>query len=165
MPFGVMMVRLTGKMTLIAVGKLHSAYWRAAQQEYLTRLRRYTDITLIEVKDVVGRGTPDAVAMQREGEALLAAAKDARRMIALTATGKQMESLQLAEFLRKQFEVYGSLAFLIGGPVGLSPEVLAACDDTLSLSLLTFPHELARVVLLEQLYRAATIIGGEKYHK
>jgi len=54
---------------------------------------------------------------------------------------------------------------LIGGPVGLAPEVLKNCDDTWSLSLLTFPHELARVVLLEQLYRAATIIGGEKYHK
>jgi len=158
-------MRLTGKITLVTVGKLHSAYWRDAQQEYLARLRRYTDVTLIEVKDVVGRGTPDAVAMQREGEAFLAAAKDARRLIALTATGRQMDSPGLADFLRKQIEVYGSLAFLIGGPVGLSPEVLAACDDTLSLSPLTFPHELARVVLLEQLYRAATIIGGEKYHK
>lgn len=128
-------------------------------------MRRYTDVTLIEVKDVVGQGTPDGVAMQREGEALLAAAKDARRVIALTVTGKQMDIPQLAEFLRKQIEVYGSLAFLIGGPVGLSPDVLAACDETLSLSLLTYPHELARVVLLEQLYRAATIIGGEKYHK
>lgn len=159
------MVRLTGKITLVAVGKLHGVYWRAAQQEYLVRLRRYTDVTLIEVKDVVGQGTPDGVAMQREGEALLAAARNARRVIALTATGRQMDSPQLAEFLRKQIEVYGSLAFLIGGPVGLSPDVLAACDETLSLSLLTFPHELARVVLLEQLYRAATIIGGEKYHK
>ena len=158
-------MRLTGKIMIVAVGKLHGAYWRAAQQEYLARLRRYTDVTLIEVRDVVGRGTPDGVATQREGEALLAAAKDARRLIALTATGKQMDSPELAEFLRKQIEVYGSLAFLIGGPVGLAPEVVATCDDTLSLSSLTFPHELARVVLLEQLYRAATIIGGEKYHK
>lgn len=160
-----MIVRLTGKITLVVVGKLHGAYWRAAQQEYLARLRRYTDVTLIEVKDFVGQGMSDGVAMQREGEALLAAAKDARRLIALTVTGRQMDSPGLANFLRKQIEVYGSLAFLIGGPIGLSPEVLAACDDTLSLSLLTFPHELARVVLLEQLYRAATIIGGEKYHK
>ncbi|MGC9397380.1 MAG: 23S rRNA (pseudouridine(1915)-N(3))-methyltransferase RlmH [Anaerolineae bacterium] len=156
---------LTGKITLAAVGKLHGAYWRAAQQEYLARLRRYTDVKLIEVKDVVGRGIPDVVAMQREGEALLAAAKDARRVIALTATGKQMDSPGLADFLQKQIEIYGSLAFLIGGPVGLAPEVLKNCDDTLSLSPLTFPHELARVILLEQLYRAATILSGEQYHK
>jgi 23S rRNA (pseudouridine1915-N3)-methyltransferase len=103
--------------------------------------------------------------MQREGVTLLAAAKDARRVIALSATGKQMDSPGLADFLRKQIEIYGSLAFLIGGPVGLAPEVLKSCDDTLSLSSLTFPHELARVILLEQLYRAATIIAGEKYHK
>ncbi len=158
-------MRLMGKISIVAVGKLHGAYWRAAQQEYLARLRRYTDVILIEVKDVVGRGMPDAVAMQREGEALLAAAREARHLIALSATGKQMDSPGLADFLRKQIEVYGSLAFLVGGPVGLSPEVLTACDDALSLSPLTFPHELARVILLEQLYRAATIIGAEKYHK
>ncbi|MFN2108060.1 MAG: 23S rRNA (pseudouridine(1915)-N(3))-methyltransferase RlmH [Anaerolineae bacterium] len=158
-------MRLMGKIAIIAVGKLHGAYWRAAQQDYLARLRRYTDVRLIVVKDVVGRGIPDSVAMQREGVTLLAAAKDARRVIALSATGKQMDSPGLADFLRKQIEIYGSLAFLIGGPVGLAPEVLKSCDDTLSLSPLTFPHELARVILLEQLYRAATIINGEKYHK
>jgi 23S rRNA (pseudouridine1915-N3)-methyltransferase len=160
-----MTMRFMGKVMIVAVGKLHSAYWRAAQQEYLARLRRYADVTLIEVKDVVGRGVPDGVAMQREGEALLAAAKDARRVIALSATGKQMDSLSLADFLQKQIEIYGSLAFLIGGPVGLAPEVLKNSDDMLSLSPLTFPHELARVILLEQLYRAATIVAGEKYHK
>lgn len=158
------MARLAGKIIIVAVGKLHSD-WRAAQQDYLARLRRYTDVTLVEVKDVVGQGAPDTVALQREGEALLAAAKGARRVIALSATGKQMDSLGLADFLRKQIDVYRSLAFVIGGPVGLSPQVLAACDDKLSLSPLTFPHELARVILLEQLYRAATIISGEKYHK
>jgi len=158
-------MRLSGRIAIIAVGKLHGAYWRAAQQEYLARLHRYTDVKLIEVKDVVGRGIPDGVAMQREGESLLAAAKDARRVIALSATGKQMDSPGLADFLRKQIEIYGSLAFLVGGPVGLAPEVLRTCDEMLSLSPLTFTHELARVILLEQLYRAATIINGEKYHK
>jgi 23S rRNA (pseudouridine1915-N3)-methyltransferase len=160
-----MTMRLSGKIMIVAVGKLHGAYWRAAQQDYLARLRRYTDVTLVEVKDAIGRGAPDAVAIQREGESLLAAAKDTRRVIALTANGRQMDSPGLADFLRKQIEIYGSLAFLIGGPVGLAPEVLKICDDTLSLSPLTFPHELARVILLEQLYRAATIIAGEKYHK
>jgi len=159
------MARLSGKITIVAVGKLRSEHWRAAQQDYLKRLRRYTHVALVEIKDAIGRSLPDAVAMQREGTALLAAAKDAHRTIALSATGKQMDSLRLASFLRKRIEVYGTIAFLIGGPVGLSPEVLAACDEQLSLSSLTFPHELARVVLLEQLYRAATILSGEKYHK
>jgi len=159
------MARLSGTITVAAVGKLRAAHWRAAQQDYLKRLRRYTQVQLVEVKDAVGRGLPDAVAMQREGAALLTAAKDARRIIALHAAGKQMDSLQLAKFLRKQIEVYGRVAFLIGGPVGLSTEVLEACDDQFSLSALTFPHELARVMLLEQLYRAATILSGEKYHK
>lgn len=159
------MPRLSGKIAIAAVGKLRSEHWRAAQQDYLKRLQRYTQVTLIEVRDAVGRGVPDDVAMRREGEALLSAVKAARHTIALTANGKQMGSPQLAKFLRKQIDVFGSIAFLIGGPVGLSPEVLEACDDQLSLSALTFPHELARVVLLEQLYRAATILGGEKYHK
>lgn len=159
------MARLSGKITIITVGKLRNEHWRTAQRDYLKRLRRYTQVSLVEVRDAVGRSLPDDVAMQREGAALLAAAKDARRTIALNATGKQIDSPQLAEFLRKQIEVYGSVAFLIGGPVGLAPEVLATCDDQLSLSSLTFPHELARVILLEQLYRAATILGGEKYHK
>ncbi len=158
------MVWLAGKIILVAVGKLRGE-WRTAQQDYLTRLRRYTTVTLIEVKDVVGAGLPDSIAMRREGEALLMAAKDARRRIALSASGKLLDSVGLADFLHKQIEVYGSVAFLIGGPLGLAPEVLATCEETLSLSPLTFPHELARVILLEQLYRAATIIGGEKYHK
>lgn len=159
------MVRLSGKITIVAVGKLRSDHWRAAQQDYLKRLRRYTHVALVEVKDAVGHGLPDDVAIQREGAALLAAVKDAHRTIALHADGKLVDSLQFAAFLRKRIEVYGSVAFLIGGPVGLAPEVLAACDEQLSLSALTFPHELARVMLLEQLYRAATILSGEKYHK
>ncbi|HQE93346.1 MAG TPA: 23S rRNA (pseudouridine(1915)-N(3))-methyltransferase RlmH [Anaerolineae bacterium] len=159
-----MNVRQAGKIIIVAVGKLHDEWW-TAQQDYLARLRRYTDVTLVEVKDAVGRGASDAVAVQREGEALLSAAQDARRRIALSVTGKQMDSPGLAVFLRQQIEVYGSLAFLIGGPLGLSPAVIAACQNTLSLSSFTFPHEMARVILLEQLYRAATIISGEKYHK
>jgi len=67
--------------------------------------------------------------------------------------------------LQRQIQIYGQLAFLIGGPMGFSDEVLTQCDEQLSLSPLTFPHELARVMLLEQLYRACTILGNEPYHK
>ena len=83
----------------------------------------------------------------------------------MTPTGKQLDSLELASFVRNQIGLYGRLAFVIGGPLGLSDEVLQACQETLSLSRLTFTHEIARLILLEQLYRAGTIVAGENYHK
>lgn len=159
------MPRVMGQMLIAAVGKLRTAYWLAAQQEYLKRLERYTNVTLIEVKDVTGRSIPDQVAMQREGEALLKAAESAAYKVALTPDGRQMTSPALAKWLQTTIEQHGRLAFLIGGPPGFAEAVVAASDFQLSLSPLTFPHELARVMLLEQLYRAFTILHGEKYHK
>lgn len=159
------MVRLSGQVTLIAVGKLKRDYWKQAQLEYQQRLGRYTDLTLVEVRDVVGKGLPDAVALRQEGEQLLKAAESAVRKVALTSVGVQMSSTQLARYLQRQVQLYRTLAFFIGGPLGFSDEFLAACDEQLSLSTLTFPHELARIMFLEQLYRAATILSGEKYHK
>jgi 23S rRNA (pseudouridine1915-N3)-methyltransferase len=83
----------------------------------------------------------------------------------MTATGRQHSSAELAAWLQTQLEQVGTLAFLIGGPVGFDPATIAAAHEQLALSRLTLPHELARVVLLEQLYRAFTIIHGEPYHK
>jgi 23S rRNA (pseudouridine1915-N3)-methyltransferase len=155
----------SGHILIAAVGKLKRREWRAAQDDYMTRLNRYTDATLQEVKDAVGRGFPDAVAMQREGEALLKATADSQRRILLSADGRVMTSKQLARFLQEQIELYGRVAFLVGGPLGFAPEVEEGADGRLSLSRLTFPHELARIMLLEQLYRGFTILRGEPYHK
>ncbi len=157
--------KLGGQILIAAVGKLKTAHWKAAQEDYLGRLNRYTSARLVEVKDSVGRGDPDDVAAEKEGRLLLEASEGAGRRIALDGGGRQLDSPGLARFLEKQLEVYGKLALLIGGPVGHSSKTLDSCDDKLSLSLLTLPHELARVLLLEQLYRAATIVSGEKYHK
>jgi len=154
-----------GHIELIVVGKIRSQPWLLAQADYVKRLGYYTRFNLVEVKDYVGRGQPDAVAMQKEGELLLKAADGAGRLILLTPEGQHPTSPGLARYLQKQIEVYGRLAFLIGGPLGFSEEVLAAAHDQLSLSPLTFTHELARVILLEQLYRAFTILNGENYHK
>lgn len=159
------MKRLGGQILIAAVGRLKTPHWEAAQDDYLGRLGRYTAARLVEVKDAVGRGEPDRVAADREGRLLLEASEGAGRRIALHRTGRRLDSPGLARFLERQVEVYGKLALLIGGPVGLSTEVLAASAEKLSLSGLTLPHELARVLLLEQLYRVATILGGEKYHK
>lgn len=149
---------------VVAVGKLNSRHWLLAQEDYVKRLRRYADFYLAEVKDVVGRGLPDEVAVAREGE-LLRQAAGAGQLILLTPAGTQMSSPELARFLRRQMEEYGRCSFLVGGPLGFSPGLLAFAHAQLSLSALTFPHELARIMLLEQLYRAFTILNNEKYHK
>jgi 23S rRNA (pseudouridine1915-N3)-methyltransferase len=159
------MTRKFGTIHLIAVGKIKTKHWRSAQQEYEKRLRRYTTFDLKEVKDFVGRGSPDAVAMQKEGELLLKGAAQANRLILLSPDGQQMTSPGLAKWLRQGIVNNGRLAFLIGGPLGFSDEVVAAGHEQLALSPLTFTHELARVIFMEQLYRAFTILNGEKYHK
>lgn len=158
------MARPMGAITVAAVGRLRARAWELAQQEYLGRLRHYTRLKLVEVKDAVG-GAPDGVAMQQEGEALLKAVAGAQRVILLAPEGVEMGSPELARFLQKEIEVYGRIAFLIGGPLGVSEAVLDAAHVRLSLSRLTFTHEMARVILLEQLYRAFTILHGERYHK
>ncbi|MFA5975105.1 MAG: 23S rRNA (pseudouridine(1915)-N(3))-methyltransferase RlmH [Elusimicrobiota bacterium] len=154
-----------GLLRIAVVGKLRQAHWRSAQDIYVERLTRYTTLDVVEVKDWVGQGLPDARAAEKEGEALLQVSASARNRIALTPAGKSFTTPGLAQFLEKQIETFGSLAFFIGGPVGLSSAVLKACPTSLSLSPLTFPHELARVIWLEQLYRSFTILAGEKYHK
>jgi len=157
--------RAIGHVTVAAVGRLRERHWQAAQEDYARRLARYTAFELVEVRDVVGKSVPDTVAAAREGEQLLAAAPRGARLVLLTPDGRQMSSPELANWLQSQLEQHGSLAFLIGGPVGFDPATAAAAHERLALSRLTFPHELARVVLLEQLYRAFTIVHGEPYHK
>ena len=153
------------QITVAAVGKLRRREWQAAQADYLKRLRRYADVELVEVKDAVGQGFPDAVAKRREGEQLLKATAVARRRILLTSEGKELSSEGLASFVQKEMETFGRIAFLLGGPLGFGTEVMKTATVRLSLSRLTFPHELARIIFLEQLYRAFTIMRGEKYHK
>ena len=159
------MPRAIGHLTVAAVGRLRERHWQAAQDEYARRLGRYTNFQLVEVRDMVGKVQPDAVAAAREGEQLLAAAPRGARLVLMTADGRQMDSPELAAWLQGQLEQYGALAFLIGGPVGFDQATAAAAHERLGLSRLTFPHELARVILLEQLYRAFTIWHGEPYHK
>lgn len=153
-----------GQLDVIAVGKLRTREWQAAQREYGKRIKHYIKLKLTEVRDAPG-SLPAAVALQREGEQLLQAAQQAQRIILLTPDGAEMDSPEFAAFLRKQIEVYGRVAWLIGGPLGVAEEVATAAHTTFALSRLTFPHEMARVILLEQLYRAFTIMRGESYHK
>jgi 23S rRNA (pseudouridine1915-N3)-methyltransferase len=159
------MIHVPGTLTVVAVGKLRTPHWLAAQTDYLERLQRYLTVQLVEVRDVVGTGVPDHVAIQQEGEQLLEAASAAHHSIALDEKGKHATSVGFSRYLQRRLEIHGRLAFLIGGPVGLSDEALEKSDERLALSMMTLPHELARVLLLEQIYRAMTILSGQSYHK
>ena len=143
---------------------------RALADEYLKRLGRYDRYEEIELPDLPEPGEGSAVLEEkvktREGEAILARIKPGDRVIALTIGGKARSSEDLAKHLRElKTAGCGRLVFVIGGSLGLGGNVLARADEELSMSAMTFPHQLARVMLLEQLYRAEKINAGERYHK
>lgn len=131
--------------------------------EFEARARRYFDLEVVEVR--AGRGTPARV-VEAEGAALCARLPARHRCFVLTRTGRRMSSREIADELR-DIATYGpsGASWVIGGAYGLSETVLAKADRRVSLSALTLPHELARLVLAEQLYRAGTIQRGEPYHK
>ncbi|MSR07855.1 MAG: 23S rRNA (pseudouridine(1915)-N(3))-methyltransferase RlmH [Gemmatimonadetes bacterium] len=149
---------------VLAVGKLRDASVRAACQDYVTRARRYFRI---EVREVAGRASKRSAleTTKSEGKALLAALPENGTMVALTRTGRAEDSQRFAGRVAAWQRSGRDVALLIGGAFGLDPEVLQRSDSQLSLSSFTLPHEMARLVLLEQLYRAGTILKGEPYHK
>jgi 23S rRNA (pseudouridine1915-N3)-methyltransferase len=150
---------------LVAVGKLKNAALRNACEDYYKRVRNYLKLEVCEVRDG-GRTDRDAEAARKsEGKALLKAVPGGALVVAVTRTGRASSSSELAGQLEQWRREDRDVVFLVGGAHGLDAAVLAASDLRLSLSAMTFPHELARLVLLEQLYRACTISRGEPYHK
>lgn len=152
------------RITLVAVGALRGPGFRAACDEYLARLRRYVDATEREVKEA-GRIKDVASRQQAEAERLAAAVPDGATVIALAREGTGWSSRDLATQMTRWQRDARPVAFLIGGSTGLASPVIARAAARWSLGPLTLPHELARVVVLEQLYRACTILRGEPYHK
>ena len=157
-------------ITVVSAGKLKEKPFRQMADEYLKRLGRFGKIEEIEVPDLPERegASPaeEARIRTREGEAMLQRLKPGDRVIALTIPGKQLSSPELAEEIREaKNRGCGRLVFLIGGSLGLGENVLARADAEMSMSRMTFPHQLAKVMLLEQLYRAEKINAGERYHK
>ena len=157
-------------ITVIAVGKLKEAFWVSACAEYLKRLSAYAKVTVREVADVdPARAGGDAAAVEREGEgvcAALAKLPERTHVVLLDIRGRERSSEELAERL-EELAVGGvsDVAFVIGGSCGVSAAVRARANETLSFGPITLPHNLARVVLLEQIYRAFKINRGEPYHK
>jgi 23S rRNA (pseudouridine1915-N3)-methyltransferase len=154
---------------ILAVGKTRMRFIELGIDEYLRRLRPYARIELVILPAVKIPPRIDekaaAAVKQTEGRAILSALSPGEHLIALSERGRELTSEEFAALIQKLTLCGESrLAFAVGGTLGLSPEVLAAARTVLSLSRFTFTHELARLVLLEQLYRAFRIIHGEPYH-
>lgn len=158
------------KITLLTVGKIKEKYLRDAVSEYSKRLSRYCKLEIIEVAD---EKTPDQASLaeeeairQKEGEKILKQLKNDSYVITLEIAGKMLTSEELAGKI-DTLGIRGTshITFIIGGSLGLSDEVLQRSDYGLSFSKMTFPHQLMRVILLEQIYRGYRIIKNEPYHK
>jgi 23S rRNA (pseudouridine1915-N3)-methyltransferase len=157
-------------INIISVGKLKEKYLKDGIDEYKKRLTRYCTIEIIEVPDEkapenLSEKEEDQV-KEKEGQNILKNIKDTTYVVALDIKGKMFTSEELSEFIGER-ALCGdsSIAFIIGGSLGLSKQVLDRADYKLSFSKMTFPHQLMRVILLEQIYRGYRIINGEPYHK
>ncbi|GFI61377.1 ribosomal RNA large subunit methyltransferase H [Clostridiales bacterium] len=158
------------KVTIIGVGRLKEKFWRDAVAEYSKRLGRYIKLDIIEVPDEKAPETMSDAEVEavkkREGAGILKNIREGAFVIALSIKGKMLSSEELADFLgERMIRGDGNIVFVIGGSLGLSQEVLNRADFELSFSKMTFPHQLMRVILLEQFYRAIKIMRNEPYHK
>ena len=157
-------------ISIITVGKLKEKYLKEGINEYLKRLSKYAKVEIIEVAD---EKAPENLSEReaemvkdKEGQGILKYIKDNMYVVALDIKGKQLSSEELADFLNQRAVLGESnIAFVIGGSLGLSQLVLNRANYKLSFSKMTFPHQLMRLILLEQIYRGFRIIKGEPYHK
>ena len=161
-------------ITIIAVGKIKEKYWKEALAEYLQRLSAFAKVEVVELPDRDAHAdTPERI-QAAEGEDILKRLHSSqkggggsnRQLIALDARGKQRSSEELSAYL-EQLKLHGisKLTFIIGGSHGLSSKVMACADESLSFGAQTWPHNMARVMLAEQLYRAFAISNNHPYHK
>lgn len=156
-------------ISIVCIGKIKESFFRGALDEYSKRLSRFAKLDIIEVRDEKIPDNPsekeiDAI-LEKEGAAVLAKIPKNSRIIAMCIEGKELSSTQLAEKIREISMTASHITFIIGGSLGLSDKVKAAADFKLSFGKITLPHQLMRVVLTEQIYRAFKINAGENYHK
>ena len=151
---------------LWVVGKTDLSYWREAQEEYVRRLTHYLPFTLHIFPDIKNAARlSEAQQKAQEGQALLKAMQPSDRCVLLDEKGTEHTSVGFSAYLSRQLQQPAKrLLFLIGGPYGFSDAVYARASDRVSVSRMTFSHQMVRVIFLEQLYRAMTILRGESYH-
>ena len=157
------------KIKIYVIGKAKSFY-ELGSEEYVKRLSSYSQIEIIELKDESLPDNPNESEIKKakdsEGKKVLSKLSDKEYLIALDLNKKEMCSEEFAKYLSSKLEANGSkISFVIGGSYGLSDELKNRVNDSISLSKLTFPHQLARLILLEQLFRAFKILNNETYHK
>ena len=150
---------------LVAVGRVKNAHIRDSCEAYVGRIRRYVKIEIVDVRDAGRTDAAAASARRTEGAAILRSIPEGAVLVALSRAGAQETSVRFARRLERYLRDGRDVAFVIGGAHGLDERVLQGADFTLSLSEMTLPHEIARLALLEQVYRACTIMRGEPYHK
>lgn len=158
------------KITIITVGKLKEKYWKMAVDEYVKRLGAYTKLELVEVadeKDSDNMSEKDIeIAKRKEAERILSKVKDDSFVYTLEILGKQLDSVQLSKEMEQKMNTGKShLIFIIGGSNGLHQSVMDRSNYALSFSKMTFPHQMMKVILLEQVYRGFRIMKGQSYHK
>ncbi len=158
------------KITIVCVGKIKEKFYRDALAEYTKRLSRYCSLSITEVADEKTKEQASdvecAIIKDREGERILKSIREDGYVIALAIDGKNLDSVELSKKIENlALTGKSNLYFVIGGSLGLSDEVMNRADYKLSFSRMTFPHQLMRVILLEQIYRSYRIINHEPYHK
>lgn len=155
------------KINVIVVGKTKENWIKEGIQHYRQLLKRYTEVKLVEIKEEKASVSPSAKSIiEKEADKILDSLNKSSLCIALDVKGECNNSEVFANYFRSNLnQGYNEFTFVIGGPLGLSPRVLSVCPFKLSLSPMTFTHEMSRVILLEQIYRAFSIIQGSKYHK
>lgn len=158
------------KITIVCVGKIKEKFYRDALAEYTKRLSRYCSLSITEVADEKTKEQASdvecAIIKDREGERILKSIREDGYVITLAIEGKNLDSVELSKTIENlALTGKSNLYFVIGGSLGLSDEVMKRADYKLSFSRMTFPHQLMRVILLEQIYRSYRIINHEPYHK
>lgn len=154
------------KILLVVVGKTSTPYIASAVEEYVKRINRYVPLEIVTIPDQrSSRSLTEEVQKQREGSAILAVLQGGDHVVLLDERGKELSSREFAtEIDRRMVQGLKRLVYVVGGPYGFSAEVYSRADSKLSLSRMTFTHEMVRLFFTEQIYRAMTILRGEPYH-
>ena len=148
---------------IITVGKLKESYLKEAEQEYLKRISKYTNIEIIEVED--SKIDQENIALEEEKDKILKHLTGKEYLITLEIKGKELSSVEFAGKIDKTLISNSNITFIIGGSYGIHLSILEKTNYSLSFSKMTFPHQLFRILLLEQIFRSYKILNNEKYHK